>query len=63
MRNMLAALAVGRVLGHAPEEFAEWAARVAETHGYTVEPAPVGVEDAEVGPPSQMAVFRAGAAS
>ncbi|WP_367045651.1 3' terminal RNA ribose 2'-O-methyltransferase Hen1 [Streptomyces sp. Je 1-332] len=39
------------------EEFRDWAARVAERHGYDVEFVPVGDDDPEVGPPTQMAVF------
>ncbi|MFJ9159933.1 3' terminal RNA ribose 2'-O-methyltransferase Hen1 [Streptomyces griseoviridis] len=39
------------------EEFRAWAAAVAERHGYTVEFTPVGPDDPEVGPPTQMAVF------
>lgn len=38
-------------------EFAAWAARVAEARGYQVRLAPVGAEDPEVGPATQMAVF------
>jgi 3' terminal RNA ribose 2'-O-methyltransferase Hen1 len=38
-------------------EFAEWAAGVAERRGYAVRQAPIGPEDAEVGAPTQMAVF------
>ncbi|MEU1074362.1 MULTISPECIES: 3' terminal RNA ribose 2'-O-methyltransferase Hen1 [unclassified Streptomyces] len=38
-------------------EFRDWAASVAERHGYAVEFLPVGPDDAEVGPPTQMAVF------
>jgi 3' terminal RNA ribose 2'-O-methyltransferase Hen1 len=38
-------------------ELQAWAARVAERHGYRVRFLPVGPEDAEVGAPSQMAVF------
>ncbi|OEJ24546.1 3' terminal RNA ribose 2'-O-methyltransferase Hen1 [Streptomyces agglomeratus] len=38
-------------------EFREWAGRVAERHGYGVGFVPVGPEDPEVGPPTQMAVF------
>ncbi|MGW7050474.1 3' terminal RNA ribose 2'-O-methyltransferase Hen1 [Streptomyces sp. NPDC054887] len=38
-------------------EFRAWAERVAERHGYTAEFVPVGPEDPEVGPPTQMAVF------
>jgi 3' terminal RNA ribose 2'-O-methyltransferase Hen1 len=38
-------------------EFAAWASRVAEAHGYGVRYLPVGPEDPEVGPPTQMAVF------
>jgi hypothetical protein len=44
-------------------EFAQWAERVASTHGYQVRLLPVGGDDPEVGPPTQMAVFtRAGTA-
>ena len=39
-------------------EFRAWAARVAGEYGYTFEWLPIGTEDAEVGPPTQMAVFR-----
>ncbi|GAB2868168.1 3' terminal RNA ribose 2'-O-methyltransferase Hen1 [Streptomyces deserti] len=39
------------------EEFRTWARDVAERHGYGVEFAPVGPDDPEVGPPTQMAVF------
>ncbi|WP_329311491.1 3' terminal RNA ribose 2'-O-methyltransferase Hen1 [Streptomyces sp. NBC_01262] len=39
------------------EEFRAWAREVAGRHGYGVEFAPVGPEDSEVGPPTQMAVF------
>ncbi|MEV6738479.1 3' terminal RNA ribose 2'-O-methyltransferase Hen1 [Streptomyces sp. NPDC051104] len=39
------------------KEFRAWAVRVAERHGYTVEFRPVGPDDPEVGPPTQMAVF------
>ncbi|MGW6269681.1 3' terminal RNA ribose 2'-O-methyltransferase Hen1 [Streptomyces sp. NPDC055060] len=39
------------------EEFRGWAGRVAERHGYGVEFVPVGDDDPEVGPPTQMAVF------
>ncbi|MEZ0072678.1 3' terminal RNA ribose 2'-O-methyltransferase Hen1 [Planotetraspora sp. GP83] len=38
-------------------EFAEWAAGVGETYGYEVGFRPVGENDPEVGPPTQMAVF------
>jgi len=38
-------------------EFAAWALRVAEQHGYSVRFLPVGDDDPEVGPPTQMAVF------
>ncbi|HEY5516564.1 MAG TPA: methyltransferase domain-containing protein, partial [Pengzhenrongella sp.] len=38
-------------------EFREWAQNAAEAHGYTVRFAPVGPEDPEVGPPTQMAVL------
>ncbi|MEV0634037.1 3' terminal RNA ribose 2'-O-methyltransferase Hen1 [Streptomyces sp. NPDC050619] len=39
------------------EEFRTWARAVAERHGYGVEFAPVGPDDPEVGPPTQMAIF------
>lgn len=39
------------------EEFRAWAASVAERHGYGVGFVPVGDDDPEVGPPTQMAVF------
>jgi 3' terminal RNA ribose 2'-O-methyltransferase Hen1 len=39
------------------EEFRSWAAAVAERHGYGVGFTPVGPDDPEVGPPTQMAVF------
>ncbi|MEV0120498.1 3' terminal RNA ribose 2'-O-methyltransferase Hen1 [Streptomyces sp. NPDC050703] len=39
------------------EEFRGWAAEVAARHGYGVEFVPVGDDDPEVGPPTQMAVF------
>jgi 3' terminal RNA ribose 2'-O-methyltransferase Hen1 len=38
-------------------EFASWAERIADRHGYSVRFLPVGPEDADVGPPTQMAVF------
>ncbi|NUW30903.1 3' terminal RNA ribose 2'-O-methyltransferase Hen1 [Nonomuraea sp. SMC257] len=38
-------------------EFAAWAAEVAARHGYTVALLPVGEDDPEVGPPTQMGVF------
>ncbi|MFC5724442.1 3' terminal RNA ribose 2'-O-methyltransferase Hen1 [Streptomyces gamaensis] len=39
------------------EEFRAWARGVAEQYGYGVEFVPVGPDDPEVGPPTQMAVF------
>ncbi|ALO96835.1 methyltransferase type 12 [Streptomyces hygroscopicus subsp. limoneus] len=39
------------------EEFRAWAATVAGHHGYDVGFVPVGPDDPEVGPPTQMAVF------
>jgi 3' terminal RNA ribose 2'-O-methyltransferase Hen1 len=39
-------------------EFAAWAEAVGSRHGYAVSLAPIGPEDAAVGPPTQMAVFR-----
>lgn len=42
--------------------FRDWAGEVASAYGYTVRFEPVGVDDAEVGPPTQLAVFtRSGA--
>jgi 3' terminal RNA ribose 2'-O-methyltransferase Hen1 len=38
-------------------EFAAWAERVAAGHGYDVRFLPVGDEDPQLGPPTQMAVF------
>ncbi|MFJ3766996.1 3' terminal RNA ribose 2'-O-methyltransferase Hen1 [Streptomyces sp. NPDC090082] len=40
------------------KEFRDWAAGVAGQYGYEVAFAPVGPDDPEVGPPTQMAVFR-----
>jgi len=39
------------------EEFATWSHTVAGRNGYRVRHLPIGPEDAEVGPPTQMAVF------
>ena len=39
------------------EEFRAWAERTASAYGYSFEWMPVGDEDAEVGPPTQMGVF------
>lgn len=39
-------------------ELAAWAHDVARTYGYDVELRPVGDDDPDVGPPTQMAVFR-----
>ncbi|OII60587.1 3' terminal RNA ribose 2'-O-methyltransferase Hen1 [Streptomyces sp. CC53] len=41
-------------------EFRAWAAQVARQYGYAVAFAPVGPDDPEVGPPTQMAVFTLG---
>ncbi len=41
-------------------EFATWTAAMAEKYGYTVRYLPVGPEDAEVGSPTQMAIFTSG---
>ena len=40
------------------QEFQNWAKQVAERFGYTVQFQAVGLEDAEVGSPTQMGVFR-----
>ncbi|AVV44834.1 3' terminal RNA ribose 2'-O-methyltransferase Hen1 [Streptomyces sp. ID05-04B] len=45
------------------EEFRGWASQVAERHGYDVRFTPVGPDDPEVGPPTQMAVFELTTAS
>lgn len=39
-------------------EFAAWTTAVADRYGYTVRTGPVGADDPEVGPPTQLAVFR-----
>ncbi len=39
-------------------EFEAWAGKVAAAYGYAVELRPVGPEDPEVGPPTQLALFR-----
>ncbi len=41
-------------------EFADWAGHVAAAYGYEVRYLPVGADDAEVGSPTQMAVFTRG---
>ena len=41
-------------------EFEDWAGCVADVHGYGVRFLPVGSNDSEVGPPTQMAVFTRG---
>ena len=38
-------------------EFGRWADGVADAHGYRVQMSPIGSDDPEVGPPTQMAVF------
>jgi hypothetical protein len=38
-------------------QFRAWAGGVAAAHGYRVRYLPVGVDDPDVGPPTQMAVF------
>jgi 3' terminal RNA ribose 2'-O-methyltransferase Hen1 len=43
-------------------EFTAWASAVGARHGYGVRFVAVGVDDPEVGPPTQMAVFTRGAA-
>ena len=39
------------------QEFREWAERVATAHGYSVRFLPIGPDDPEVGPPTQMGIF------
>ena len=41
-------------------EFRAWAARVCDEYGYRVAFRPVGDDDAQVGPPTQMALFAVG---
>jgi hypothetical protein len=41
-------------------EFQAWAQAVATRHGYTVHFEPIGPVDPELGPPTQMGVFRRG---
>jgi hypothetical protein len=38
-------------------QFQAWAGRVADQHGYSVRFLPVGEEDPQLGPPTQMGVF------
>jgi len=45
------------------EQFGAWAEATAERHGYGVRFLPIGPDDAEVGPPTQMAVFTRGSGS
>jgi hypothetical protein len=40
------------------QEFRTWAEAAATAYGYTVRYEPVGEDDPEVGPPTQLAVFR-----
>ncbi|MCZ4121941.1 3' terminal RNA ribose 2'-O-methyltransferase Hen1 [Streptomyces sp. H39-S7] len=44
-------------------EFRDWADRVARRHGYDVAYVPVGPDDPEVGPPTQLAAFTRSAGS
>ncbi|MER6875788.1 3' terminal RNA ribose 2'-O-methyltransferase Hen1, partial [Amycolatopsis sp. NPDC000673] len=44
-------------------EFREWADRVANNHGYSVRMLPVGSDDPEVGPATQLALFTKGGAA
>ncbi|WP_433545253.1 3' terminal RNA ribose 2'-O-methyltransferase Hen1 [Streptomyces sp. CA-294286] len=45
------------------QQFRDWAAKVGGRHGYAVAFAPVGPDDPQVGPPTQMAVFTRAATS
>lgn len=40
------------------DEFRSWATAVGDRHGYTTEFRPIGEDDPEVGPPTQLALFR-----
>ena len=40
------------------EEFRAWAGQVADSYGYAVEFRPIGPDDPDVGPPTQLALFR-----
>ncbi|TDN45240.1 3' terminal RNA ribose 2'-O-methyltransferase Hen1 [Curtobacterium flaccumfaciens] len=40
------------------DEFRAWATAVGDRHGYTTEFRPIGDDDPEVGPPTQLALFR-----
>ena len=40
------------------DEFAAWAERLASAYGYSVAFEPVGEADADLGPPTQMGIFR-----
>lgn len=40
------------------DEFRSWATAVGDRHGYSVEFRPVGDDDPDVGPPTQLALFR-----
>jgi 3' terminal RNA ribose 2'-O-methyltransferase Hen1 len=42
------------------QQFQQWAGRVCERFGYVVRFLPVGEEDTQLGPPTQMGVFSAG---
>ena len=44
------------------DEFRSWASAAADTFGYGVRFPPIGDDDPEVGPPTQLAVFERGAA-
>jgi 3' terminal RNA ribose 2'-O-methyltransferase Hen1 len=44
------------------DDFRGWAGRVAATYGYSVRHLPVGPDDPEVGPPTQLALFTKAAA-
>jgi len=39
------------------EQFRDWASRTAESHGYSVTYHPIGPDDSELGPATQMAIF------
>ena len=44
-------------------EFRDWAAEIASRYDYSVRHLPIGTDDPEVGPPTQLAIFSKAAAA